>query len=118
LASTKDEALSTSQRASNYNHLADANQPDEFPIGCVYFLELASQRVIKIGSSINPAGRVKHMASLLPEPPVLLGTIAGGASEEMRWHARWAPIRHYREWFNATPELRAAITAAVNGGES
>jgi hypothetical protein len=96
----------------------DANQPrvDEFPAGSVYFIELASQGLIKIGSSVNPAGRMKHLESVLPERPILLGTITGGASEEMRWHSRWAPIRRYREWFNATPELRAAIAAAVSGG--
>jgi hypothetical protein len=32
----------------------------------------------------------------------------------MRWHTRWADLRVHREWFTATPELRAAIAAAVS----
>jgi hypothetical protein len=92
---------------------SDAANQDEFPIGRVYFAELPSQGLIKIGSTVNLAARLKHLASVLPEAPVLLGTIEGGASEEMRWHVRWAHVRRYREWFSATPELRAAIAAAV-----
>jgi hypothetical protein len=93
----------------------NSDQPrDEFPVGVVYFLELPSFDRIKIGSTCNLSVRLKSVAAIWPEPPRLLGAIPGGASEEMRWHTRWADLRVHREWFTATPELRAAIAAAVS----
>jgi hypothetical protein len=86
--------------------------PQAFPIGFIYFLEQPSLARIKIGSTCNPTSRLKHLASWMPEPPVILGLIPGGASEEMRWHERWAALRVHREWFTANDELRKAIAAA------
>jgi hypothetical protein len=98
------------------NGYAQAEPADEFPHGLVYFAELPIYGCIKIGCSVNPIGRLKAIAVVVPERPVLLGFIGGGASEEMRWHQRWAHLRVHREWFAATPELRAAIATAVDRG--
>jgi Meiotically up-regulated gene 113 len=90
----------------------------EFPVGVVYFLELPSLSRIKIGSTCNLSARLKSLAAIWPEPPVLLGSISGGASEEMRWHARWSHLRAYREWFKADDELREAIAVACRSGST
>jgi hypothetical protein len=97
---------------SEHTREQTANQ-DEFPLGDVYFLELPTLGRIKIGSTCSLTNRLRSLSFVLPEPPRLLGAIRGGASEEMRWHARWAALRVHREWFTATPELRAAIAAAI-----
>jgi hypothetical protein len=54
-----------------------SNQADDFPVGRVYFLELASQGVIKIGSTVNPAGRMKHLASVFAGTASVTGNDRG-----------------------------------------
>jgi hypothetical protein len=76
--------------------------------GCVYFVRAGEH--VKIG---HTAGRVhKRLAQLQIGNPYrleLIGTMAGGPQQERAMHRRFAHLRAHGEWFQAAPDLLAAI---------
>jgi hypothetical protein len=72
----------------------------------VYFLRFGDR--VKIGTTTAPERRFKD----LPHDEVI-GTIPGDVKVERQWHLVWADHRIVGEWFQATPELLAAIHQAL-----
>lgn len=79
----------------------------------VYFIHAPSASLIKIGRTSNIDSRLSSLRMASPAPLVLLGTFAGGVTEEAALHRRWSSIRRHGEWFKATSELFAEIEGVV-----
>jgi hypothetical protein len=76
------------------------------PRHVVYFVRFGDR--VKIGTSGNLAERLL----VIPHDEVI-GTIPGDVKVERQWHLVWADHRIVGEWFQATPELLAAIHQAL-----
>ena len=74
--------------------------------GFVYFIG-PEDGPIKIGSSGDPARRVKTLQSGSPVPLALLGSFKSKdcVAEEKALHRRFAGSRLHGEWFSRTPAL-------------
>jgi excisionase family DNA binding protein len=79
----------------------------------VYFIEAPSAGLIKIGTTLFVAGRLKALRTGSPIPLRFLGCIEGDASEEQKLHARFAEYREHGEWFQDVPKLRKFIAGAL-----
>lgn len=77
----------------------------------VYFAK-ADNRV-KIGWSKRVASRIAQLQVGNASSLELLGVIPGGRVTERQIHARFAHARRAGEWFEATPELLAYVSATV-----
>lgn len=70
---------------------------------------------IKIGCSVTPVLRMKHLGGRASDVR-LLAFVPGGWREEARMLARLAPYRsktfrtHSKEWFEPTPEVMLAVS--------
>lgn len=76
---------------------------------CVYFARAGAR--IKIGWSRQVATRLAQLQTGNAAPIELLGVLPGARSRERELHERFADARVSGEWFEATPELLAYITA-------
>jgi T5orf172 domain len=72
----------------------------------VYFLR--SGRFVKIGYSTNPNERFRQHSVSNPDLETL-AIIPGTRSTERELHNKFEHLRHNREWFHLTEDLRAAI---------
>lgn len=82
----------------------------------VYFIKpIGMDGPVKIGSSGSPDRRRRSLQTWSPFPLEIVAEIDGGVHLERRFHARFRLSHQNREWFAATPELRAVI-AAINAG--
>lgn len=82
----------------------------------VYFLRpVGAEGPVKIGFSCNPHERLATYQKFSPHPLELVARIEGRETEEMAFHALFAPLHSHHEWFHAAPELSAVI-AAINAG--
>lgn len=71
----------------------------------VYFIQRGEDGPIKIGVSVDVAGRLRTLRAASQEPLVLLGTLPGGAGLEQALHDRFRDQRVRGEWFRPSPEL-------------
>lgn len=69
----------------------------------IYFIQDTKSRAIKIGTSRNPAARLKELQTAHAHALVLLAVMDGGVTEERKLHQRF--VRLHGEWFEPTPEL-------------
>lgn len=53
----------------------------------IYFLQDAGRGWVKVGTSSDPGYRTAYLQTVIPSPLRLLGTIPGGRSKEMHYHA-------------------------------
>jgi len=79
----------------------------------VYFIEAPSACLIKIGTTLNVAGRLKALRGGSPVPLRFLGCIEGDSSQEQKLHARFADYRKHGEWFQDVPKLRRFIARVL-----
>jgi hypothetical protein len=79
----------------------------------VYFLLCPSRRLVKIGFSTDVAQRVAAIrySDPLGSGSKFLGYIDGDLATEREFHWRFATLRHSREWFRYTQDLKSAIAA-------
>lgn len=89
-----------------------APPPRQHP-GWVYFIQGGPN--IKIGHSSDPKKRLARLATATPEKLELLGAIEGSMAVESRLHAAFSYARIRREWFRATPWLKALADWAAKG---
>lgn len=80
----------------------------------IYFVQGLSGGPVKIGISINPEERRRHLR--YPEELVILATIKGTEQMERELHARFDSIRLFGEWFEPAPELLQYIETCRNKG--
>jgi hypothetical protein len=85
---------------------AEVCKPRRKPSHVVYFLRFGDR--VKIGTS----GNLEQRLQVVPHDEVI-GTIPGDVTMEREWHDRWAKLRLVGEWFQAVPELLAAIHQAI-----
>lgn len=88
------------------------NEAQDFAI---YFIFAPTANRIKIGFSKHPEKRVNSIMTSSPFELELLGVINGTLEEEQALHQRFSHLRAHREWFEATPELRAYIAHMTRG---
>lgn len=94
------------------------NQPLAAPIiGFVYFLTAEAPGFpIKIGFTRKPGNmRSKGVQTGCPYRLVVLGTFAGGYSDENKLHRQFAGQRLEGEWFARSDELMAVIKERSTG---
>jgi hypothetical protein len=77
--------------------------------GYVYFVEAPEVNRIKIGWTAEPAFRVSNLRGSSPCSLQLLKVVAGGLSEEARWHRR--SVDRPRLTFEVEPETRDELAA-------
>ncbi len=71
----------------------------------VYFAHARRSDLIKIGTSTDVEQRLRSLALLCGELPVLLATVPGSYPTEECLHRAFASARTFGEWFHRTPEL-------------
>lgn len=71
----------------------------------VYFILAANSGLIKIGSAVDPASRLRVLQTGSPEPLRLIRTIPGGAELERQLHRDFAADRVHGEWFRPSEVL-------------
>jgi hypothetical protein len=64
---------------------------------------------VKIGFSVKPASRLRHIQSSSPSELKILATTTGGPDQEKLYHQLFAAARLHGEWFQRTPEIMAEI---------
>lgn len=79
--------------------------------GDLYFIRVGE--FLKIGRTRNLKARLGHIKCHAPTPPVLVGSLPGKGWQEKEWHRAFRHLRTHGEWFAITPELSAAIDAAM-----
>jgi hypothetical protein len=77
----------------------------------IYFGQVASTGLIKIGFSANTERRRREIQAMNGDSFSLLCWIPGGHREEARLHHRFASLRAHGEWFNPGEELLEFIQA-------
>lgn len=75
----------------------------------IYAVECGGR--IKLGYSKIPRFRFSKIASDSPFPCEFLGQWEGSQEDEAALHERFSSHRCYREWFSASAEIRACISA-------
>lgn len=80
----------------------------------VYFIREGIDGPVKIGSSVNPKGRIATLQTANPTPLFLLGHIPGDERLEKILHNRFRPFRKSHEWFHPVPEVLDYIEKALN----
>jgi hypothetical protein len=76
----------------------------------VYFVR-RQDGLIKIGSSMRPAERVKQLRTGAGEDLELLGHMDGTTAAERQLHTRFAGERKHGEWFEPCDELMGLISS-------
>lgn len=71
----------------------------------VYFIKQAGTGHIKIGTSNEPARRLKELQTASSEPLELLGVIDGGQDTEKALHRKFSSFKKSGEWYKSSPGL-------------
>lgn len=69
---------------------------------CVYFIDTADGRFVKIGYSRNISTRFSDLKVSSPHPLTLRGWVYGGRKLESALHTRFRYLRSNGEWFKRT----------------
>lgn len=77
--------------------------------GFTYFIFDEDRRVIKIGFSASPRGRLKELQTGNPTRLRIAATIWGSKRIEMQMHDRFSKDRISGEWFSLSDELKSYI---------
>ena len=77
----------------------------------VYATEAVGLHVIKLGCTKHLKSRIAAIQTCCPVEVRLLGVMPGNRSDELALHNRFEHCRRHGEWFEATPELRAEVSA-------
>lgn len=80
----------------------------------VYFLRDPEDGQIKIGTSVDPASRIRGIRTMRGREVALVATIPGSHEVETGLHKRFAHCRGIGEWFRPEPDLLAFI-ATIEG---
>jgi hypothetical protein len=83
---------------------------------CVYFVQRASDSLIKIGVSDSLPFRFDALLKEYKTPLKVLGVIPGFRSDEHRLHKQFANVNVKGEWFAPSPGLVAFVEANANKG--
>ena len=84
----------------------------------LYFIKpVGTDGPIKIGITTMLDKRLMEIACWSPVPLELLGSVTGDLSQESRIHRSFACDHSHREWFHATPRVRAFIDAVLAAGD-
>lgn len=77
----------------------------------VYFVTCREANAVKIGSSLEPHGRLREIQLGCPIKLKLEAMLPGSHAEEHALHARFADDRIHGEWFRLTEMIEAIIAA-------
>ena len=84
----------------------------------VYFIRAVNGTgPVKIGVSRNPTKRLAELSIWCPFALTVLATIPGGFDLEREYHVALADARSHGEWFHWTPEVAAAVEAALSAAQ-
>jgi hypothetical protein len=85
----------------------------------VYFAFSESDRLVKIGFSINIRLRLRSILSdtQVRGPLALIGWLPGGPNIEAELHRLFAKNHHHGEWFEPSPDMATFIDAECSDGE-
>lgn len=78
---------------------------------CVYFVEAAGLGKIKIGYASHAATRLLNLQTACPVLLTVLAIIPGTPDDELEIQKQFRHLRCHGEWYFATDELRAYISA-------
>lgn len=81
----------------------------------LYFIEDATAGAIKIGRGNDAVSRLRSCQTGNPNKLELIDAIPNLGWQEAFWHCAWQLDHILGEWFQDTPELRAAMAAARSG---
>lgn len=77
----------------------------------VYFITCREANAVKIGSSLEPHGRLPEIQHSCPLPLTLEAVLPGGREEELAFHRRFEDDRIRGEWFTITAIIETIIAA-------
>lgn len=75
----------------------------------VYFATCREVNAVKIGSSVDPWGRLPEIQLGCPLKLTIEAILPGDAEEEFKYHAWFADDRIRGEWFTLTPMIETII---------
>jgi hypothetical protein len=77
----------------------------------VYFILAVKCNQIKIGSSANPAERLRDLSTACPDEIRCLGTMSNEGHQESKLHEKFRQFRTHGEWFDADQSILEFIDA-------
>jgi hypothetical protein len=83
------------------------------PTGFIYVIQSIATKMIKIGFSVMPEGRVKGLQTGSPDKLKLLGKWPGTMYDEKRIHRFLRQHRKHGEWFEVDFERAAFVIREV-----
>jgi hypothetical protein len=78
----------------------------------VYFAVCREANAVKIGSSLDPFGRLPEIQLGCPLPITIEAVRPGNSEQEFELHRRFADDRIRGEWFRITPMIEAIMAAS------
>lgn len=78
----------------------------------VYFATCREANAVKIGSSVDPFGRLPEIQQGCPLVITVEAILPGGHEEEFAFHRRFSDERIRGEWFTITPMIEAIMAAS------
>ena len=80
----------------------------------VYFIE-GPGGLVKIGTSLGVADRLKALQTGSPTPLRLIGDITGDTTTERQIHKHFAKYRRHGEWFACLPQIKTLLKEIDRG---
>jgi len=96
----------------------DPRDPRRRPTSEVYFALAAAVNVIKIGTSVRSADRIRNLSTTSPTALTLIGTIHGAYNVERWCHHRCIAERSHCEWFHWNERTEAFVRLVLAHGVS
>lgn len=87
---------------------------------CVYFIRSVDGGPVKIGTSVNPEGRLNALQTAHPTRLKIIGTMKGGLVVEKAIHTLFVAdrLRHNGEWFHPSAALIDFISDIGGGSDA
>lgn len=76
----------------------------------VYFIHAPKLKLVKIGHSVDPEGRLRALRCGIPVDMKIVGKVYGGLITERTYHDKFKKLRVSGEWFKATPFLLGMVS--------
>lgn len=105
--------LTAEREAEEEAGLPPEPEPPPEPVGIVYFVRIGD--FIKIGYTAALEARLDQFSTASPIAPVLVHHEPGRVADERGYHARFAVLRHRREWFRHEGDLAAFLAEKAGG---
>jgi hypothetical protein len=83
-------------------------------VSYIYFITNEDEKLVKIGFSKNPLGRLKQLETASSSKLKLAKVIKGTRESEVKYHRLFSRYKVRREWFRLSEEILCFIAREVS----